>query len=86
VPIDPAQDLWSEQVVSWTSVTTTRIIGSGNWLARQWTETAEKVLSSRTVEIETIRQRPITFTIDGFGPLEYLTKVAFDGVDVTPSA
>jgi hypothetical protein len=86
VPIDPAQDLWSEQVVSWTSVTTTRIIGSGNWLARQWTETAEKVLSSRTVEIETIRQRPITFTIDGFGPLEYLTKVAFDGVNVTPSA
>lgn len=85
VPITPSVDLWSETVETWTSAATTRVFGSGNWIGARWTAVEERVLSSRTEEIETIRPREIAFTIDGFGPNEFLTQVTFDGVDVTPS-
>ncbi|NEW96910.1 DUF4815 domain-containing protein [Rhodopseudomonas sp. BR0G17] len=84
VPIAPGIDLWSETVETWTTAATTRIFGWGNWISSRWTTVEERVLSSRTEEIETIRPRSIAFTIDGFGPNEYLTKVTFDGIDVTP--
>ncbi|UYO50337.1 DUF4815 domain-containing protein [Rhodopseudomonas palustris] len=84
VPIDPAIDLWSETVETWTTAATTRVFGWGNWISSRWTSVEERVLSSRTEEIETIRPRSIAFNIEGFGPNEYLTKVTFDGIDVTP--
>lgn len=87
VSLDPPQDLWSEEETSWTSRETSRVYWAPGWHKGYLTSVSvtnyDNLLSSQTVAIENIRQRQLGFTIDGFGPMERLIEVKFDGVDVT---
>ncbi len=92
--LNPAVDIWAEEVTNWTSVDTARFVdaagsvvsnpalGSQWEVSGQWTE--KQVLDSRVETIEYIRQRSVHFEIEGFGPGERLIEVTFDGVAVTP--
>ena len=49
------------------------------------TSTSTQTVSASTTDLEYLRQIPVTFTLEGFGPGEILESVKFDGVDVTDS-
>jgi hypothetical protein len=100
--IAPATDFWTESLTVWTSPTTEKFtsqrevvdrFSSVGWLTRVLGVTTDVVVntttelaSSRTVDIQTLRQIVITFTLDGFGPGENLTTVLFDGISVSFTA
>lgn len=78
--VNPAADYWTQQQTIWLS-DQTRVFGSGN--QERVTDT-DVISDTRTEPIRFLRQIPIAFTIRQFGPGENLTKLTFDGVDVTP--
>lgn len=78
VNLKPALDQWTETESAWTSPFT-QVFGSGN---RSSTTSRTQVLSSTTTNLEYLRQIPIEFTLEGFGPGEILQRISFDGVEV----
>ena len=84
VAIVPAVDRWTEIQTTWASPLTQRFVtGSGN-VSSVSVDTGIKLLSSKTTNIEFLRQIDVSFSVKGFGPGENLASITFDGVPVTP--
>ena len=82
VTLTPNVDRWTEVQTSWTSPSTSRfVVGSGD-MSSTSTTTANVMLSNAASNIETLRPIEVRFQISGFGPLERLDTLAFDGVRV----
>lgn len=79
--LTPAEDFWTESHEVWASPVT-QVFGRGN---------ASRVTSVRVnssvvdVPARFLRQIEVQFQITGFGVGETLTKLSFDGIDVTPA-
>lgn len=95
----PAVDQWTETDTTWASAVTKEFIsynanyhyaiGSGMGPSRLLANTiSTEVVSSSTTDLQYLRQIPIEFEINGFGPGEPLQFVTFDGltVEITPAA
>lgn len=86
VTLVPNVDRWTLTQSNWMSESTSRfVIGSGDQ-ASVATTTRTALLSTTTSNIETLRPVTVSFSIAGFGPGEVLTKLTFDGQDITPTA
>jgi hypothetical protein len=84
VTLNPNVDLWTE-FTDQTTETTRRISqGSGN-ASQTSTSTATNLAASASSAIEFLRQRSVSFVVDGFGPSEILQQLRFDGRNVTPA-
>lgn len=84
--LDPATDIWTQTITQWASNATRMIVnGFGD---RSWRTTQQRMelLRSSTAVAQFLRQISVSFVIEGFGANEALTKVTFDGIDVTPAA
>src|SRR5690606_26719463 len=77
--INPAVDFWTVSQTQWTSPATS-VFGVGNV---NRTTVTDVVVDQREQLAEFLRQIPVGFVIEGFGPGEILQRLAFDGVDVT---
>lgn len=90
VTLNPQIDRWTEtrnNVVSSTTQKLTQTYGSGILVTYDHTTTqTTQTVTSTTTNIDTLRQIPIRFSIQGFGPGEQLTQCLFDGVPVTPQS
>lgn len=100
--LEPATDFWTATVDVWaTSIsrrfTTAREVidrtSSAGLLKRTlWTESqvlvndATELLSTKATDAATLRSIPISFTLQGFGPSEWLDVVRFDGLAVSFTA
>jgi len=95
VELSPAVDRWTVNVTSWTSAVIRGWWGwsywgwrGRNWRRTRWNRwgwnntTTEQAGQSETL-IPYIRQRNVSFVIDGFGGGEVLASVTFDGITVT---
>ncbi|EMD0638873.1 DUF4815 domain-containing protein [Salmonella enterica] len=94
VTLVPQIDRWVETKTAWTGAVTNYFtttvyapwtIGSvhGQTLVTNRTTDTE-FLGSATAELEELRPITVNFTITGFRANEQLSKVLFDGIDVTP--
>ena len=77
--LTPTEDYWTETATTWLSAITQQFDGYGT------TSTVTNTLSSSQSLIEYLRQRTVNFTLGGFDAGEIITKLTFDGIDVTPS-
>ena len=80
IMLTPAVDRWTDTQDTFGEPVTKRFVtGSGSNVST--TQTVQNVLAStQTTAIETLRQIPVSFQIDGFGPGEILHAVIFDGI------
>lgn len=78
--ISPSRDFWVEYQTNRLS-TETQVFGDGN--ESRVTSVASRV-SVTSVPLATLRQIPISFTIEGMGAGETITGLTFDGVNVNP--
>lgn len=81
--LTPAVDRWTERKTVWASPVTKAItIGSGN---RSTTSSRTQTVMAGTTQedIEYLRQISIAFSVEGFGAGENLSRVLFDGIEVT---
>lgn len=86
VTLTPNVDRWTEIQTTWTSASTSRfVVGSGD-MSSTSVSTNNVMLSSQASNIENLRQINVRFEISGFGPLERLDRLMFDGVSVQPTA
>lgn len=85
VSLTPSIDRWTDVATSWASPITQRITEGGGLQVNTSISSSNTLLSTSNKNIETLRQIAVQFSISGFGPDEALKKVAFDGIDVTPS-
>lgn len=84
VTLSPAADHHVTQVTNWApSMILWRITGSGNLSQTFVASRGVAVVSTTTDRLPTIFPISVGFNLNGFGPGETLTKVTFDGVDVT---
>lgn len=82
--LSPSVDRWTEVQTSWTSAMTQVFYQGGGWLAYVVADAwSNQRVSSVSSAIANLRQIDVKFTLTGFGPNETLSKVTFDGVDVT---
>lgn len=89
--LNPNVDRWTENASAWTSPRTAyfyRQIYAPNHpqhgqtvRSESWSTETEQTANSA---IEHLRQIPVHFEIEGFGPGEELTQITFDGVAVAP--
>lgn len=78
--ISPAEDFWTDRRTDWLSAQTS-VFGRGN--AERTTSTTVQKVS--TTNESFLRQTSISFTIRDLGNGEALSKLTFDGIDVTPA-
>lgn len=85
--LTPAVDRWVEVVSVWTSPATRSFStwSSTGKLVEKVTRVSARLVWSATSQLAFIRVRSIQFELLGFGPLEQVSSVLFDGVDVTPA-
>lgn len=79
--ISPQMDYWTDSSEVWLS-DQTYTFSSGNTSRAPETDT---LVTSQTQAAMFLRQIPINFTIEGFGPGETLVLLEFAGVNVTPA-
>ena len=86
VTLTPAVDRWVQTDTIWSSPLTQRLtVGSGNMSSTS--QTTQNVLLSRASRAdEFLRQIEVRFSVSGFGPNEPLSRLVFDGIDITPTA
>ena len=76
--LTPAVDRWTETetltVSNWSGITGTT------------SRTTTNRLSTTATDIEYLRRIDIAFSLEGFGAGENLSRVLFDGIEVTPNA
>jgi len=93
--VNPPVDYWTENATQWASdsaaalsspvVVTTSSSTTGRTTTTTTTTKKETVESSTSEEaLAYLRQISLEFTIKGFGVGENLTKLEFDGINVTP--
>lgn len=85
VKLVPAVDRWTEVVTNWSSPLTERIVQGSGPLRDVTTTSENQLLSSSRRPIEKLRQIPVQFSLNGFGPNEALDRVTFDGIAVIPT-
>lgn len=86
VTLTPAVDRWTSVITAWASPETSRfVVGRGNQSSSS-TDTRNVLLGSTSTPVENLRPIEIRFRATGFGPGEVLSKLMFDGVEVTPTA
>lgn len=84
----PARVTLTPSVDQWTVVTnqvqevTRRLLGW--WFLRRPGTVTEELVSTTRTPLQFIRQRSVSFTVEGFGPNEQLAQLRFDGIDITP--
>lgn len=85
VSLEPAIDEWTEIETGWASPVTRRIT-SNRWghasTITEMTTSIETTMRETNRETELMREREVSFSIDGFGPEENLDRVVFGGVEV----
>lgn len=81
--IEPATDFWTEQQTVWTSPVTQEFTAAPN--TAPGTVTINDTIAETQVAARFLRQRSITWTIDGFGVGENLLTLTFDGINVKPA-
>lgn len=92
VSISPAIDRWTEASTIWASPVTQRLTSNPDFEGKPyyWRVPGEvainstKSLGTSTQTIWSLRQIPVTVTATGFAPGEVLSRLTFDGIDVTP--
>lgn len=83
--LTPAVDRWTERKTTWASPITRAItIGSGDG-SRTSSQTQTLTLGTTQEDIEYLRRIDIAFSVEGFGAGENLSRVLFDGIEVTPA-
>lgn len=84
VRLSPNIDLWTV-FDDQTTATTQRITrGSGNASSTS-VSTVTQLLQDTSTAIEFLRQRDVTYTVEGFDPNEVLQELRFDGRNITPA-
>lgn len=86
VVLNPAVDLWTvtdEQTATSTERLTT--FSSLGLIQRTSTANVTRLVSEETRALDFLRQRSVSFTVDGFDPSEPLAQLIFDGINITPS-
>lgn len=65
----------------------TRALTVSNWsgITGTTSRTTTNRLSTTTADIEYLRRIDIAFSVEGFGAGENLSRVLFDGIEVTPA-
>lgn len=84
--LTPAVDRWTETETVWASPVTRELTVS-NWsgITGTTSRTTTNRLSTTTADIEYLRRIDIAFSLEGFGAGENLSRVLFDGIEVTPA-
>lgn len=83
--LTPAVDRWTERKTTWASPITRAItVGSGDG-SRTSSQTQTLTLGTTQEDIEYLRRIDIAFSVEGFGAGENLSRVLFDGIEVTPA-
>ena len=89
VSLNPAVDMWMEVESNFTSPAT-QYLQTGHYvpgrssLVSQSLQTSSQVVASVTKPLEFLRPIQVAYHVEGFGPGERLTKLVFDGIDITP--
>lgn len=81
--IQPATDFWTEQQTIWTSPVTQQFTAAPN--VAPGTVTINDTISETQVPARFLRQRSVSWTIEGFGVGENLATLTFDGLNVKPA-
>jgi hypothetical protein len=82
VQLNPSVDRWTDVTTEWLSPITRRfVVGWGN-ASSVTTKTSTELVKTTDVEIQTLRQIDVNFTLTGFGIGETLNNVIFDGISV----
>lgn len=85
--LTPAVDRWTETETVWASpVTKALTVSSWSGITGTTSRTTTNRLSTTATDIEYLRQIDIAFSLEGFGAGENLSRVLFDGIEVTPNA
>jgi hypothetical protein len=84
VTLVPSVDNWTTFETQWTSAITRAFTTGSGRLSRTTVSTSTELVSSTSVAALEIRQRSVGFTLRGMSPSEGLSRVEFDGLDVTP--
>ncbi|WP_375673940.1 DUF4815 domain-containing protein, partial [Bartonella sp. TS82HLJMH] len=86
VTLEPATDFWHEQRTDWLSSVTNQIImGRNRGRSIRKTEISNDLVRATQEQIDFLRQITLHFKIEGFGKLEQLESLTFDGVNVLPN-
>ena len=85
VTLTPSVDRWTDVQTRWTSAITRSLTTGSGRVTRTSSSTKTELVSSSTQELEHLRQIDVAFRLEGFGPGEQLSRIIFDGVEVTPS-
>ncbi len=90
VSLNPAVDFWMEVESKFTSPAT-QYLQTGHYvpgrstLVSQSVQTSSQVVATATKPLEYLRPIQVAYHVEGFGPGERLTKLTFDGIDITPA-
>ena len=90
VSLNPAVDFWMEVESKFTSPAT-QYLQTGHYvpgrssLVSQSLQTSSQVVATTTKPLEYLRPIQVAYHVEGFGPGERLTKLSFDGIDITPA-
>ncbi|EJF95945.1 DUF4815 domain-containing protein [Bartonella taylorii] len=85
VTVDPATDFWHEQRTDWLSSVTNQLnMGWNRGRTIRNTEVHDDLINETQKQIDFLRQITLHFKIEGFGKLEQLESLTFDGVNVLP--
>ncbi|AGF75850.1 DUF4815 domain-containing protein [Bartonella vinsonii] len=86
VTLTPATDFWHEQRTDWLSGVTNQIImGKHRGSTIRRTEVSDNFINTHQEQTDFLRQITLHFKIEGFGKLEQLASLTFDGVNVLPN-
>ncbi|WP_375614028.1 DUF4815 domain-containing protein, partial [Bartonella sp. AP153HLJHH] len=87
VTLEPATDFWHEQRTDWLSGVTNQIImGKHRGRTIRNTEVRDDLVNAHQEQTDFLRQITLHFKIEGFGKLEQLESLIFDGVNVLPAS
>ncbi|WP_208438220.1 DUF4815 domain-containing protein [Bartonella taylorii] len=86
VTLEPATDFWHEQRTDWLSSVTNQLnMGWNRGRTIRNTEVHDDLINETQKQIDFLRQITLHFKIEGFGKLEQLESLTFDGVNVLPN-
>lgn len=89
VSLNPAVDFWMEVDSQFTSPATQYLqtghyVPGNSTLVSQSVQSSSQVVATTTKPLEYLRPIQVAYHVEGFGPGEKLTRLSFDGIDITP--